>query len=77
MDITKWEYTSVSINDENKLQELGKQGWEGISSDNGTIVLKRPCGRIQVIEKVNTTGVEIKQTPDFNLDQNKDSGYGY
>ncbi|MCR4733953.1 MAG: DUF4177 domain-containing protein [Treponema sp.] len=47
------------------LNDLGKKGWEvvgcPVSGCNGSIssnfLLKRPCGRLQVIEKVN--GVPI------------------
>lgn len=61
MEITKWEYKEVDIREAN---ELGKQGWEGFGSvrrQNGDtyIQVKRPCGRLQVIEKVN--GVPINQ----------------
>lgn len=59
MEITKWEYKSATLE---QAKELGKQGWEGFGYDNSTILLKRPCGRLQVIEKVN--GVPINQEQD-------------
>ena len=64
MEITKWEYTTVR-GDENA-NEMGKKGWEayGIGT-TGEVKLKRPCGRLKVIEKVN--GVEINST-DNNYD---------
>ena len=61
MEITKWEYREASID---YAKDLGKQGWEGFGydSDKKNILLKRPCGRLQVIEKVN--GVPINQEQD-------------
>ena len=59
MEITKWEIQSVNIE---KAKELGKQGWEPFGLDGLTVALKRPCGRLQVIEKVN--GVPINQEQD-------------
>ncbi len=61
MEITKWEYISIDWNNK-KLAELGKQGWEGFGYGNGVVALKRPCGRLRVIEKVN--GVPINQDKD-------------
>lgn len=60
MDITKWEYETVK--DMKKASDLGKKGWEafGYDTDEHVILLKRPCGRLHVIEKVN--GVEINST---------------
>ena len=60
MEITKWEYEYLDANNITKLLELGKKGWEAFAADNGMIRLKRPCGRLKVIEKVN--GVEINST---------------
>lgn len=59
MEITKWEYKQCNFD---QAKELGKQGWEGFGYQNGTMFLKRPCGRLQVIEKVN--GVPINQEQD-------------
>ena len=59
MEITKWEYETVSTN--TQANELGKKGWEAYGTNaTGQIMLKRPCGRLRVIEKVN--GVEINST---------------
>ena len=69
MDITKWEYMEAHRDEITKLNELGKQGWEAVGSDNGTVTLKRPCGRIHVNEIANR--VEIQQTPDFSLDNTR------
>ena len=62
MDITKWEYTTIDCRDNKGINELGKKGWEayGSNEQTGTVLLKRPCGRLHVIEKVN--GVEINST---------------
>lgn len=62
MDITKWEYETVDSQDIRKINALGKKGWEAFANDpNGhVVILKRPCGRLHVIEKVN--GVEINST---------------
>ncbi len=60
MEITKWEYETIRIGEKEKLRDLGRKGWEAFASDNGSVVLKRPCGRLKVIEKVN--GVEINNT---------------
>ena len=35
----------------------GKKGWEAYAYDGGNYYLKRPCGRLKMIEKVN--GQEI------------------
>ena len=64
MEITKWEYKEVPFDEAN---QLGKQGWEGFGStrdSNGHthIQMKRPKGRLQIIEKVN--GVPINQEQD-------------
>lgn len=64
MEITKWEYKEVKFDEVHK---LGKQGWEGFGSTrdgNGIthVQMKRPCGRLQVVEKVN--GVPINQEQD-------------
>ena len=61
MEITKWECKRIDYDDK-EVAALGKQGWEPYGYSNGTIVLKRPCGRLQVIEKVN--GVPINQEQD-------------
>ena len=60
MEITKWEYKKIPYDDK-EVSALGKQGWEafGMDSTCHVIALKRPCGRLQVIEKVN--GVPINQ----------------
>ena len=59
MEITKWEYLKDMFG-ESELNELGKKGWEVCGCDkNGCVILKRPCGRIQVVEKVN--GVEVNR----------------
>ncbi len=67
-EITKWEYhcaNSVAI-----ANTYGKQGWEAFGArPDGTILLKRPCGRLRVIEKVN--GKEIN--PEHN--QSQDTTY--
>ena len=57
MEITKWEYKEVDTIEAANFR--GSQGWEafGVNSRIGKILLKRPCGRLQVIEKVN--GVPI------------------
>ncbi len=64
MEITKWEYKEVEMKEANK---LGKEGWEGFGAQRASngityVQLKRPCGRLQVIEKVN--GVPINQEQD-------------
>lgn len=66
MEITKWEYESVgSVSEAN---ELGKKGWEAYGTSKlGSILMKRPCGRLRVVEKVN--GVEINST-----DTDRDNG---
>lgn len=61
MEISKWEYKRIAWDNE-KLAELGKQGWECFGFQDNTVALKRPCGRLQVIEKVN--GVPINQDKD-------------
>ena len=63
MEITKWEYKRIPYDDK-EVAKLGKQGWEavGTNSDCHVLILKRPCGRLQVIEKVN--GVPINQEQD-------------
>ncbi|MCQ2592396.1 MAG: hypothetical protein MJ188_06385 [Treponema sp.] len=92
MEITKWEYKSIRVaspdkKDVEELEKAGKEGWEvtGVTSF-GIGILKRPCGKIIVEERVNTTGVEIKENIDFNTDQlqadynnqqNNNSGWGY
>lgn len=66
MEITKWEYVTV-IGDE-QANDLGKKGWEAYGcNQNGAIKMKRPCGRLRVVEKVN--GVEINST-----DTDRDNG---
>lgn len=61
MEITKWEYELVSSERKEQMNELGKKGWEVVGvNDTGDAILKRPCGRLKVIEKVN--GVEINST---------------
>lgn len=60
MELTKWEYMEVSKSDPNNINELGQKGQEPIGSAAGRIQLKRPCGRIKVIEKEN--GVEVNNT---------------
>lgn len=59
MDITKWEYVAA---DKKDVEAYGKKGWEayGYDEQNCQILLKRPCSRLHVIEKVN--GVEINST---------------
>ena len=60
----------VITHDDDILNDLGKKGWEvvgiPVEGNNGCIssdiLLKRPCGRLQVIEKVN--GVPINQEQD-------------
>lgn len=66
MEITKWEY--VTVQGDTEANDLGKKGWEayGVNS-NGTVKMKRPCGRLRVVEKVN--GVEINST-----DTDRDNG---
>lgn len=64
MEITKWEYKEARMED---ISKLGKQGWEAFAAQKGEtgityVQLKRPCGRLQVIEKVN--GVPINQEQD-------------
>ena len=72
MEITKWEYKNTLGNQEN-LNQLGivekyttwldaKQGWEAVGIEGNGVLMKRPCGRLQVIEKVN--GVPINQEQD-------------
>lgn len=60
-EITKWEYITVSKEDAN---EYGKQGWEGFGYDssNSKVLLKRPCGRLKVIEKVNGKEINPEQS---------------
>ena len=59
MEITKWEYTTTGS--DSAANELGKKGWEAYGLDaSDRIKLKRPCGRLKVIEKVN--GIEINNT---------------
>ncbi|MCQ2591478.1 MAG: hypothetical protein MJ188_01730 [Treponema sp.] len=78
MEIIKWEYKEVRSDTEEDLIKLGKQGWESVlQTNNGQILFKRPCGKIQVIEKENPAEVEIKQSADFNLDQKKTGSWGY
>lgn len=62
MDITKWEYETVYVQDMKKINELGRKGWEAFANNPNrhTLIFKRPCGRLHVIEKVN--GVEINST---------------
>ena len=40
-DITRWEYTVTSSLDTDRLNQLGKEGWEVVGVDHGA-VLKRP-----------------------------------
>lgn len=69
MEITKWEYQKLYFNNtgEDKLKELGKKGWEccGMAQlyGNAIVLLKRPCGRLQIREKIHT--------------QEKDNEYSY
>ncbi len=60
-EITKWEYKTVFRDEVN---EYGKQGWEGFGYDNvnGNVLLKRPCGRLKVIEKVNGREINPEQS---------------
>ncbi len=77
MEITKWEYKDCIDEDRKilveELNKLGKQGWEAFATYThpsgypNHIILKRPCGRLQVIEKVN--GKEL------NTEQNQNNGY--
>lgn len=61
IEITKWEYTYAHGTD--TANELGKQGWEayGVGPEGGTY-LKRPCGRLKVIEKVNGKEINPEQS---------------
>lgn len=43
------------------LNDLGKKGWEVVGCISSNIILKRPCGRLQVIEKVNGVPINQKQ----------------
>ena len=68
-EITKWEYTTGDYMNSNlpghkDINELGKQGWEayGYDSGNGRVLLKRPCGRLKVIEKVNGREINPEQS---------------
>ena len=66
MEITKWEYETIQ--GDKAATELGKKGWEAYGVlPNGMIKMKRPCGRLRVVEKVN--GVEINST-----DTDRDNG---
>ena len=59
MEITKWD---IEFANREKAKELAKQGWEPFGMEGLSVALKRPCGRLQVIEKVN--GVPINQEQD-------------
>ena len=63
-EITKWEYTTGDYLRNPNINELGKQGWEafGYDSVNGNVLLKRPCGRLKVIEKVNGREINPEQS---------------
>lgn len=62
-EITKWEYKVVSPgSDESVYNELGKQGFEIAGMNNIGTVLKRPCGRLKVIEKVNGKEINPEQS---------------
>ncbi len=62
-EITKWEYKRISSAcGEDTYNELGKQGYEVAGMDNGWAVLKRPCGRLKVIEKVNGKEINPEQS---------------
>lgn len=53
MDITKWEYKHEGTSDIERLNKLGAQGWEAVAVGGAThcfVILKRPCGKIQVQE---------------------------
>lgn len=62
-EITKWEYVKIlSGSSEEIFNELGKQGYEVAGMDNGYALLKRPCGRLKVIEKVNGKEINPEQS---------------
>jgi hypothetical protein len=50
MEITKWEYANSSTGVAGDLNKLGKDGWEVVGGGDGALILKRPCGKIQVRE---------------------------
>lgn len=69
-EITKWEYKIISASsDESVYNELGKQGYEVAGINNVGALLKRPCGRLKVIEKVNGKEINPEQS------QNQDTTY--
>lgn len=60
MEILKWEYTNKLRSHEEEVSELGKQGWEAVGIDNGAILFKRPCGKLQMreVSQENKQGTE-------------------
>lgn len=67
-EITKWEYKYANTLE--TANQYGKEGWEayGVSQNGGTY-MKRPCGRLKVIEKVNGKEINPEQS------QNQDTTY--
>lgn len=51
MEIMKWDYKFMDGRREDTLKELGRQGWEAVACDRFGTLLKRPYGKLQVIEK--------------------------
>jgi hypothetical protein len=49
MEIMKWEYIKENMSQE-KLNELGKQGWEAFGAVESAVLMKRPCGRLTLRE---------------------------
>lgn len=60
-EITKWEYKGASTLED--ASKYGKEGWEAFGiTQNGNIFMKRPCGRLKVIEKVNGREINPEQS---------------
>ncbi len=69
-EITKWEYKIIGSGaSESMYNELGKQGYELVGLNNDVALLKRPCGRLKVIEKVNGKEINPEQSQDTTYER--------
>ncbi len=69
MELTKWEYCSVfeSGNTDTLLQQRGAKGWEAVGIySGGAVLMKRPCGKIQV-----------REVPAGERNRSADDGHSY